>query len=321
MVRYLALKKETEYGTHVTPDKFIDIVSESIAYRNNVIYVENVNTVDFLKQVAGPYGIAGDFDLKIEPENIGHILLGLFGQVTSEQQGETSAYKHTFKPIGEDTELPSFTFEVGIGAITARRIAGCKIRRLSLSCAAGDLLLGSVTLVGKKDAIEDLQTPSFSALPPFAWNQATVTRAGSTIKPTAVEVNYENILSEDEYRLSTDRTIQELPWLSRRISGRIDLKFANTDDLKLFYGAAAATEPQETIETVALNLKFVSALIEAAYYYTLELDIPRVVYDIANANVNVRDKIIQSIEWTALYDATATYAAKAELTNKVTSYS
>jgi len=320
MVRYLALKKETAYGTPVAPDKFLDIVSESLAYRNNVIYVENVNAVDFLKQVAGPYGIAGDFDLKIEPENIGHILLGLFGQVTSEQQGATSAYKHTFKPISEDTELPSFTFEVGIGAVTARRIAGCKVRRLSLSCAAGDLLLGSVTLVGKKDAIQSLQTPSFSALPPFAWNQATITRAGSAIKPLGFEFNYENILSEDEYRLTTDRTIQELPWLSRRISGRLDLKFANADDLKRFYGSATATEPQETIETIALNFKFVGALIEATYYYTLELDLPKVVYDIANANINVRDKIVQGLEWTALYDATATYPAKIDLTNKVVSY-
>jgi len=321
VVRYLALKKETEYGTAVVPDKFIDIVSESLAYRNNVIYVENVNSVDYLKQVAGPYGIAGDFDIKVEPENIGHILLGLFGQVTSEVQGATSAYKHTFKPIGEDSELPSFTFGVGMGAVTDRRIAGCKIKKLTLSCEAGNLLLGSVTIVGKKDSITDLLTPSFSALPPFAWNQATVKRAATTIKPLGFEFNYENILSEDEYRLTTDRTIQELPWLSRKISGRMDLKFANTDDLKRFYGSDTVTTPQETLGTLALNFKFEGALIEDPYKYTLEIDLPKVVYDLAGANISVRDKIVQGIEWTALYDATATYAAKVELTNKVSSYS
>lgn len=318
MARYLALKSEAEYGTAVVPDKFIDVVGSALASRNNIIYIDNVNAVDFLKHVAGPYAVAGEFPIKVEPENIGHILLGTFGVAAAPaQQGTTTAYLHAFTPQTEDNDLDSFTIGVGLKNIKERRFAGCKIKRLTLACAAGDLLLGTVAVVGKTDSLETIQTPTFSTLKPFKWSQCTVTRAGSGVKPVGMEFNLENIFDEEDYRLTTSRFIETLEWLSRRISGLMDLKFEAEDDLKLFYGSATATAPADTIETLALNFKFEGPIIEDPYKYTLELKLPKVVYDLANVNVNLRDRLIQGIEWTAEYDATAQYVAAVDLINKV----
>ena len=280
--------------------------------------------MDIKKHVAGPYAVAGDFPIKVEPENIGLILLGTFGVAAApQQQGETTAYQHDFTPIAEDSDLDSFTIGYGLKNLNEQRFAGCKIKKLTLRCEAGDILLGTISIVGKTESLETIQIPTFSTLVPFKWSQVTFTRSSpSTIKPVAFDFNYENIFDEGDYRLTNSRFIETLELLSRKITGLIDLKFANTDDLKKFYGSGSATSPQDELASVDLNCKFEGPVADDPYKYTLELDIPKVVYDLANVDVNLRDRLIQGIEWTAVYDAVSGYVAKASLINKVsTQYS
>jgi hypothetical protein len=69
---------------------------------------------------------------------------------------------------------------------------------------------------------------------------------------------------------------------------------------------------------VALDLLWTGAVIEGAYNYSLELEIPEVYYSTAKVLLDTRKLIVQGVEFSAIYNATATYAVRAKLQNKET---
>jgi len=321
MTRYLGIGKETEYGTPVEVTKYVDLISESIVASNEVIYPETAQGRDLTKQVAGPFKIGGPVNVFAEPENLGLLLLAAFGSVTSEVQG-TTAYKHEFKPADA---LGSLTLEIGHDTpSTARKIAGCKVDKLTIEAAVKELVSASFDVVGKTEEITTPGTPEFSELPPFVFHQGTASIAGTpNANVKAFSVTLENKLQADEgYRITPDRTIQVLDIADLLVKAKLDLAFASTDEYKRFLGNATAVSPADTLEPVALNLKCEGAVIEDTYKYTFEIDLPKVIYDTTNANINKRDLIVQGVEATALKDETVGvgYSIMATLINKVTSY-
>jgi len=316
MARYLGIAKETVYGTPVTPTKFIDIVKESIGADQEVLVGETVRGRDFYKQSAGVVKVSGGFDFFVAPENgIGQLLFQCLGAVSSAQQGGTAAYLHTITPADEP---PSLTVEKGMDAITGLQYPGCKIAKITLKSVRKEKLSVSVEVVGKTEKVVSLSTPSWSNLPDFTFAQGTfkinTVACGDIV---GIEASIINALLGEEYRPQS-RVISKLPVGSRRVEGRFDLEFADKDELERFYGAGAATEPQDTLAGTALDLKWEGATIEGAYKYYLQLEIPQVYYTTAKAVLNKRDLILQGVEFKAIYDATATYAIKAKLQNKET---
>jgi len=316
MARYLGIAKEAQYGTPVTPTKFIDIVKESIGADQEVLMDETVRGRDVYKQSAGPVKVGGGFDFFVAPENgIGQLLYQCLGAVSSAQQGGTAAYLHTITPADEP---PSITIEKGLDAVTGLQYPGCKIAKITLKSVRKEKLSASVEVVGKTEKVVSLSTPSWSNLPDFTFAQGTFkinTEACGDI--TGIEASIINTLLGDEYRPQS-RVISKLPVGSRKIEGTLDLEFDNKDQLEKFYGAAAATEPQDTLTGTALDLKWEGATIEEAYKYYLQLEIPQIYYTTAKAVLNKRDLILQGVEYKAIYDATATHVIRAKLQNKET---
>jgi len=317
MARYLGIAKETAYGTPLTPTRFIDIVKESLAADQEVILDETVRGRDYYKQSAGPVKAGGGFDFFVAPENgIGQLLYYCLGAVSSAQQGGTAAYLHTITPADDP---PSFTVEKGLDAVTGLQYPGCKVAKLTLKSVRKEKLSCSVDLTGKTEKVVSLSTPSWSSLPDFTFAQGTfkvnTVACGDIV---GIEARIINALKEDEYRPGS-RVISKLPVGARRVEGRFDLEFVDKTQLERFYGSASATEPQSALTGVALDLLWEGALIEGAYKYSLELEIPQVYYTTAKALLNKRDLIMQNVEFHAIYDATSTFVIRAKLQNKETS--
>jgi len=317
MARYLGIAKETVYGTPVTPTKFIDIVKESLGADQEILLDETVRGRDYYKQSAGPVKIGGGFDFFVAPENgIGQLLYYCLGAVSSAQQGGTTAYLHTITPADDP---PSFTVEKGLDAITGLQYPGCKIASLTLKTAKKAKLSASVDVLGKTEKVVSLSTPSWSNLPDLTFTQGTykinTVACGDIV---GIEAKILNALQGDEYRPGA-RVISKLPVGARKVEGKLDIEFVNKDQLEKFYGAAAATEPQGALTGVALDLLWEGVVIEGAYKYSLELEIPEVYYSTAKAPLDTRKLIVQGVEFQAIYNATATYAVRAKLQNKETS--
>jgi len=316
MARYLGIAKETVYGTPVTPTKFIDIIKEGIGADQEILLDETVRGRDYYKQSAGPVKVGGGFPFFVAPENgIGQLLYYCLGAVSSAQQGGTSAYLHTITPADDQ---PSFTVEKGLDAVTALQYPGCKVGKLTLKSVKKEKLSCTVDLIGKTEKVVSLSTPSWSNLPDFTFAQGTFKlNAVACGDIMAIQAAISNALRGDEYRPGS-RVISKLPVGARAVDGSFDIEFVDKVQLERFYGAANATEPQDTLTGVALDLLWEGALIEGAYKYSLGLEIPQVYYNTAKALLNKRDLIVQGIEFKAIYDATATYAIRAKLQNKET---
>jgi len=317
MARYLGIAKETVYGTPVTPTKFIDVVKEDFAASQEILLDDTVRGRDYYKQSPGAVKVGGGFDFFVAPENgIGQLLYFALGAVSSAQQGGTSAYLHTITPADDP---PSFTVEKGMDAITGLQYPGCKIAKLVLKTVRKEKLSCSVDVVGKTEKVVSLSTPSWSNLPDFTFVQGSYklnTVANGDI--IGAEIRIFNALKEEEYRPAA-RVVGKLPVGVRKVEGNFDLEFTDKSQLERFYGATLATEPQATLTGVALDFLWEGATIEGAYKYSLELEIPQIYYTIAKAVLNKRELIVQNVEFQAIYDATATYVARAKLQNKETS--
>lgn len=317
MARYVGVAKETNYGTPVTPTKFIPVVKESIAASQEILADDSIRGRDFYSQSPGVVKVEGGFDMFVAPENgIGQLLLFCLGAVESAQQGGTAAYLHTITPADDP---PSFTLEKGMDTITGLQYPGCKIRRLTLKTVRKGKLGASVELVGKTEKVVSLSTPSWSNLPDLTFTQGTYKIDGAANGDIiGIEVKIENALKEEEYRPQS-RVISKLPVTTRVVNGRFDIDFVDKSQLEKFYGVAAATEPQSALTGVALDLRWEGSVIEGAYKYSLQLEIPQVYYNTAKALLDRRELIVQGVEFRAIYDATATYVIRAKLQNKETS--
>lgn len=318
--RYFGVAKEANYGVFVSPTRYIQIVSESMKPDNKVLYPETIEARDFTSQAAGPYGLAGTIECLVSPENLGELLRALFGKAPSTTNPYAGVYRHKF--TGADS-LSSVSMEIGLDAITARRIQGGIIDSLTLECASKEYLSASLDCIGQKDILAALGSPTWPTLPFFTWAQAVATRDTVDLS-AAVEAFSLTIANNvyDDIQSFNSRFLPRIENARRDINGSFDLAFLNTDDYKKFFGAAAVTEPQAVLTPVALNMKFTGAIIASTYPYYIEIDLPKVVYDtLGGPFLDRRERLIQPVDFHALYDASSAYAVAITLQNTIASYS
>jgi len=132
----------------------------------------------------------------------------------------------------------------------------------------------------------------------------------------ALRVTVENAIAEDAFVLGS-RFLPAIHLSGINVSGDMDLAFQSWDEYQLFLGG---TEPATELSPVALNLRFLgeSTGSSTADYdkYLVEIDIPSVYYDTSEANFDRRERIVQSLGWTAIYDAVLAYLIKIIVVNK-----
>jgi len=311
---YLAIQEEATFGTEPTwSPRYIDIVSETISHERGVIHQPGVGSRHIQKQRGGPWRISGGVDMVLEPENCGEILKWALGSVTTTQPDPTAApntYKHEFIPADD---IKSFSMEIARGKVTALRYNGIKINSIEFGVTHGEMLTASLDLLGgRKPAKKARSTPTFSALDAFVFHQGVAT-IGGTDKTAIVReatITYANNLVDDEGAYGLKREMQRLPEALGNVEASVTLNFEDTAQLDTFLAE----------NSLALNLKFESEIIESTYKYMLEINIPELYYDTESANISEKELIAQDVSGTALFNTGAGNVIKVILQNTISSY-
>jgi len=309
VVRYVALGKESSFGSEASPTRYIDLARESISQRHDWIVPELASARWPKYALKGPIRVEGSLDMYVRADNIGEILMGVMGADNVKQPDPDNApnvYEHSFT-VAES--LPSYTIYVA-SEITGRKFLGCVVRRVEFTCAPGELLGASVDFLGREEQSFTPGTPSWGEAPFFTFADCEALANDTPFKIKALSVRIENDLVDDLYLLG-DRKLAEIPVRTFNIEGRFDAVFSDRTWLDRFLNA----------EFVKLEFKFRGAEIEAGWVYEITFTIPRAILTTAGAHIDRRDLLVEGVEFRAVEEpSTSEKIGLVFLRNKESSY-
>ena len=305
----MALGKESSFGSEASPTRYIDLAREGFATRHDWIIPALASARWPKYALKGPIRVEGSLDMYVRADNVGELLLGVFGNVETTQPDAANApsvYEHKFT-VAES--LPSYTIHV-VSEVTGRKFLGCVVRRLELTCAVGELLGASVDFVGREEQALTPGTPSWGEAPFFTFADAEAKVDDVKFDVRALSIRIENDLVDDLYQLGS-RKLAEIPVRGFEITGSFDAVFQDRTWLDRFLNA----------ESVNLLFKFMGPEIEGGFVYELSISVPNAVLTSAGANVDRRELLVEGVEFRAVESPTAAEKIGfAFLRNKVSGY-
>lgn len=141
--------------------------------------------------------VAGSISFILRPEFAGLLLhAALGGHDTCEQVEATDSYTHTLTLCGANEEIPSLTIVIDRKA-AVKRYAGCTISSLSLDCAAGDYVKGSVEIKGVREEPGTVNN-SLGAftIPSYRCTSASFTLDGMAFDISTATLKIDNALED-----------------------------------------------------------------------------------------------------------------------------
>lgn len=309
MARYFGIAQEYTFKTEKLASVYTNIIRESIVPDQGWIIPETVARRAFEKKVLGAFRARGNIEFPVEPENgIGWYLKWALGSVSSAQQGGTSAYKHTFKSADA---IKSFTGRVGADT-DERVLGGCLLNSLALRFSHGAEVRGVAEVFAAEEAKGSIGSPTFSALDPFVFSQATVEFADTAKAIVAEgEVRINNRIPFDRGVLGS-RYFPKILVGKRLVDGRLSLFF---DDATEYDRFLAGTEFKLELLTTG------PAIGATGYNYTLNIIMTKCVYLRDTApHVDRRELIVLDAPFQAFYDNTSATEITVELMNEETDY-
>lgn len=319
---YVGLVEEDSYGAGGDPTQYADVVSDGFSGDNGVNYLSTIRGRDTYEGAAGEFNDEGSLDLPVSPEGaIGLLLKGAFGSVTTTTDDpETGANTHVFTT---DDKLPSYAVEIGVGNVAPVRHSGVVVDTLEITQSPGDRVTASADLPAQKPKEADtLATPTYDNLRTFQYHDGSVSLLGTDRSVDAQDVTVE-IANNVDLPTRTSRFPDKAFLGQREVTAEVTLDFENMSVWKAFWGAADATTPQDTLQDVAFNVKWVSpeSIDTTGTAYSFEIDMPKCRVNTHEATLNEQDLIAEDVELRALTDVGgAGYDVQATLVNGVSSY-
>jgi len=311
---------------------YFKMLSESINTTREDFFPETTDYWVPSSKAEGLFRTAGDFETLVDPVQWPKLLVLHVGDPTSAQQGETSAYLHTFKfganETVSSTGIKPFTTKIGVGIEKDREILGCVMESMSIEAINKEEVSCTCSIIGSgNEQLKTAATPNWSAYtqPHFTFVSAdTMTIGGTDRLSTPPEVEAFRLTlgrswDADHYVLGT-RFLYE-PTLSgfATVEGSLDLSFTSEDEHERFLSAVDATGAGDQ-SSFAIVLQLTGANIESSYDYYVKFTIPKAYYTASTASVSGRDRITQTVEFRGLYDGTSDCACQIDVENTTTSY-
>lgn len=326
--RYLGIKPETTYGTFVAPSFYIDTASANIRFENSAGELEDISRDTARRYGVGQAIASGPIEAALDAITCGYFLYGLMGSVQSTKVGTTYAYEHIFPDNDPDVPvatLPSFSIVRGMGPDQAQedRYNGMGMTRGSISADA-TVNTGVRISVDVRGNFEDLNPtlsdPTFDDLPIFEFVHGSLQLDAGALPCHRVTIDITNTIAED-YVVLGSRTLYALYKERRSIRVTYEVPFLGDDQYNAVFGSSVATSPQTVLNTVELDLDFDTAeVVEGTYTMELLTNIPRVVLDSLETNLDSRGRIIVAVEGFALWSTADKYAIQFTLRNDKTDY-
>lgn len=306
--RYVALKKESAYGTPAGSYVFGEVDDESIRHTYDLLTREDMSRYASSKSVTGKEFSEGSVNMAmLGDEFTGNVLMGMMGtdSVASISGG---FYPHTFTEAGT---LASYTFLVS-REDKEHLYKGCVIDSLSVSAALNEYASVSFSMMGKSEDIASLAaagttSPTFpDALAPLYFSNAKVFFNGNATASDAVsDISFDINLNRDgdnACALGSTTYVRAPPVQRREVTGTITFN-------KVVHSTSVA-EPTYTQLTTADGLELSGSGVELKVQFgddttadLLTFNFYKIRFEAADANVSGRDTNTMSVNFVALYSS------------------
>tara|TARA_R100001510_G_scaffold33937_2_gene30403 strand:+ start:446 stop:1438 length:993 start_codon:yes stop_codon:yes gene_type:complete len=306
--RFVALKKESAYGTPAGSFVFGEVDDESIRHTYDLMTREDMSRYGSSKSVTGKEFSAGSVNMAmIGDEFTGNILMGMMGTDTV---GSISGgfYPHTFTEAGT---LASYTFLVS-REDKEHLYKGCVIDSLSVSAALNEYASVSFNMMGKSEDIASLAaagttSPTFpDSLDPLYFSNAKVFFNGNATASDAVaDISFDINLNRDgdnACALGSTTYVRAPPVQRREVTGTITFN-------KVVHSTSVA-EPTYTQLTTQDGLEFAGSGVELKVQFgddttadLLTFNFYKIRFEAADANVSGRDTNTMSVNFVALFSS------------------
>lgn len=314
----LGIATESVVGTPVSPTRWLEFNSESLALEKTVLQGAGLRGSGLYprasRRVVTGRNAGGSVELDLATSGMGMLFRQMLGSSTSALVSGT-AYQQvhvpgslTGKSLTVQKLVPS---DAGTSAFT---YDGCKITDWEISCEVGAIATLSLT-IDAHDEVDSFAagTPSYAAATGvFHFGQGSVILGGTVSTASgvtsvsggttvgsvrAVTVSGSNPMTtgDDNQRFGgTKREQEQNDW--RAITGSLEVDFVNETQVYDLHSADTAT---------ALVLSFVgTTAISGAVFPTLELIVPSIRFDSGTPQVDGPDLITLDADFTGLDDGT-----------------
>ncbi|MCK5616145.1 hypothetical protein KAR91_80520 [Candidatus Pacearchaeota archaeon] len=287
-----------------------------------VIDLGNIQNRHMVGHALSDYHMTGSPTQIVTPNgHLGYWLGMAIGAESSAQQGGSAAYLHTYTPADD---LKTFSMWYKRGGNQQVVIPYGLVNTLLLEQAPNDVLRSTVGLFGQTETIDasDITTAdTYDTAGAFHNMDLAVTGPTNAAKVYKSSILIDNKYDVEKGKVHGSRFYEDAVPGKRAITGTLEMWFNDDGDYQSFWGSSSDTTPDVDGEfsTIPLNFKWdTNKIIADTYEYTLEIDIPEVLYK--TNTVTIEDRIKQVINWSAQYDTGDSYEIEAYLTNSVVSY-
>jgi hypothetical protein len=322
--KYLKLQRESAWmgslvGSVVFESNlfFVDIVDESMNPDQGFIDAETAGYLEPRLRLPGGYLVAGDIGMLVDVHSILPILHAFCGasEISTNSIAVSAVYSHVFKPGLHPKTLratlnPNVEDVFGGGSYKGRALRGFAIKTIEIAASAREACTMTITNQSAKDMQVDRDAVvTFPTVRPLSFTDGVVSSLSGDVKVEAFTLRAERIMADDNFALGS-RFLPFLHAAGVTVSGSMDIGFREWATFKKFWGGAAATEPALSPLSYTLQLKFEGDIAAGAKKQSLQIDCPKIFLNTTNANIDRRERIVQGVDFTGLYDPTSGYGIK-----------
>lgn len=241
MAGQVGWKREVTWGTAVTVDTFMPVVSSNLSVDEGWMRPKGIRAARRTRNLAtlGARKVSGSVNMEFPNTSIASLLKDMFGAVNTTGAGP---YTHTFTPGTADESL---TLQTGItdaaGTVQPFTASGVKLDSWELSANVGEFAMLSFDWTGKDIVTATaLASASYaSTLVPFTFVQASLTVNGSAVASARkVSLKAAKNLRNDRFVLGSRNILQQLEEERFDFTGTIEADF---DSLTIYNLQVAGT--------------------------------------------------------------------------------
>ena len=303
--RFVALKKESAYGTPSGSYVFGEVDDESIRHTFDLLTREDMSRYGSAKSVTGKEFSEGSVNMAMMADNfMGNVLMGMMG--TDTVTGASDPYTHTFTEAGT---LASYTFLVS-REDKEHLYKGCVFDSLSVSAALNEYASVSFNMMGKSEDIASLAavgttTPTFADnLDALYFSNAKVFFNGNATASNAVaDISFDINLNRDgdnACSLGSTTYVRAPPVQRREVTGSITFNqviHSATSDEPTY--SQLTTEDGHELSGSGVELKVQFG--DDSTADRLTFNFYKIRFEAADANVSGRDTNTMTVNFVALY--------------------
>lgn len=300
----LGVGVETTYKSAVTPTTRFEVLSETVALKQDFIESKALKSgrryLSTAGHIVGRSHVEGDISMEIPSAGAGFWFKQLMGKVvTSTPAGATNRRLHTFTA---DSALDGlwFTTEIqrtDVGGTAHKFVyASCGVTDLEIGCKAGEVADMKVGINGYSETVSaaSASSASYPSSTPLVFTGAAITVGGSSVSVSDFSMKIENGRKTDRYFLGDAKPAKPIEADMRSCEGKITVNWEGLTQYNRFTGHT----------TAAIVAKFeTQTAIESSVKGYLQVTIPAAIFT-GETPTGGGDIIDQSLDFKALDNGT-----------------